>query len=98
MKHADPGLNLSTNPTHKREREFLDHLNRAALRVALDALVTPHSPTGHRGRPLFPVETILCRRACEIQATANSACPRSRAGARFVDAGSWGAPSIAHTA
>jgi IS5 family transposase len=57
MKQADLGLNLSTKRT--RKREFLDEMNRVVPWAALDALVTPHAPAGRRGRPPFPVETML---------------------------------------
>ena len=57
MKQADLGLNLSTKRT--RKREFLDEMNRVVPWAALVALVTPHAPAGRRGRPPFPVETML---------------------------------------
>ena len=57
MKQADLGLNLSTKRT--RKREFLDEMNRVVPWGALVALVTPHAPAGRRGRPPFPVETML---------------------------------------
>ena len=57
MKQADLGLNLSTKRT--RKREFLDEMNRVVPWAALVALVIPHAPTGRRGRPPFPVETML---------------------------------------
>ncbi len=57
MKQADLGLNLSTKRT--RKREFLDEMNRVVPWTALVALVTPHAPAGRRGRPPFPVETML---------------------------------------
>ena len=53
VKQADLGLNLST------KREFLDEMNRVVPWAALVALVTSHVPAGRRGRPLFPVETML---------------------------------------
>ena len=57
MRQADLGLNLSTKRT--RKREFLDEMNRVVPWAALVALVTPHAPAGRRGRPPFPVETML---------------------------------------
>ena len=57
MKQVDLGLNLSTKRT--RKREFLEEMNRVAPWAALVVLVTPHVPTGRRGRPPFPVETML---------------------------------------
>ena len=57
MKQADLGLNLSTKRT--RKREFLDEMNHVVPWAALVALVTPHAPAGRRGRPPFPVETML---------------------------------------
>jgi IS5 family transposase len=57
MKQADLGVNLSTKRT--RKREFLDEMNRVLPWAALVALVTPHAPPGRRGRPPFPVETML---------------------------------------
>ncbi len=57
MKQADLGLNLSTKRT--RKRAFLDEMNRVMPWTALVALVTPHAPAGRRGRPPFPVETML---------------------------------------
>ena len=57
MKQADLGLNLSTKRT--RKREFLDEMNRVVPWAALGGLVTPHAPAGRRGRPPFPVETML---------------------------------------
>ncbi len=57
MKQADLGLNLSTKRT--RKREFLDEMNRVVPWAALVALVTPHAPAGRRGRPPFPLETML---------------------------------------
>jgi IS5 family transposase len=57
MKQADLGLNLSTKRT--RKREFLDEMNRVVPWAALVALVTPDAPAGRRGRPPFPVESML---------------------------------------
>ena len=57
MKQADLGLNLSTKRT--RKREFLEQMNRVVPWVALVELVSPYAPEGRRGRPPFPVETML---------------------------------------
>ena len=57
MKQADLGLNLTTKRT--RKREFLDEMERVVPRHALIDLITPYAPEGKRGRPPFPVETML---------------------------------------
>jgi len=57
MKQADLGLGLSTKRT--RKREFLDEMNRVVPWAALVELVSPYAPEGKRGRPPFPVETML---------------------------------------
>lgn len=57
MKQADPGLNLSTKRT--RKREFLDEMQRVVPWAELVALVTPLAPKGGKGRPPFTVETML---------------------------------------
>src|SRR5690349_9318799 len=57
MKQADLGLNLSTKRT--RKREFLEQMDRVVPWAALVALVSPYAPEGRRGRPPFPVETML---------------------------------------
>jgi transposase, IS5 family len=57
MKQADLGLNLTTKRT--RKREFLDEMNRVVPWSALVELVTAHAPVGNKGRPPFPVETML---------------------------------------
>jgi transposase, IS5 family len=57
MKQADLGLNLSTQRT--RKRVFLDEMNRVVPWVELVALIVPHAPEGRRGRPPFPIETML---------------------------------------
>ena len=57
MKQADLGLNLTTKRT--RKREFLDEMERVVPWQALVDLITPFAPDGKRGRPPFPVETML---------------------------------------
>jgi IS5 family transposase len=57
MKQADLGLNLTTKRT--RKREFLAQMERVVPWAALVELVTPVAPEGKRGRPPFPVETML---------------------------------------
>ena len=57
MKQANLGLDLTTKRT--RKREFLDEMNRVVPWAELVALVAPHAPEGKRGRPPFPVETML---------------------------------------
>ena len=57
MKQADLGLNLTTKRT--RKREFLDEMNRVVPWAALVELVAAHAPEGKKGRPPFPVETML---------------------------------------
>jgi IS5 family transposase len=57
MKQADLGLNLTTKRT--RKREFLDEMNRVVPWAALVELVSSHAPEGKKGRPPFPVETML---------------------------------------
>jgi IS5 family transposase len=57
MKQADLGLNLTTKRT--RKRQFLDEMNRVVPWAALVDLIRPHAPAGKRGRPPFPVETML---------------------------------------
>jgi hypothetical protein len=57
MKQADLGLNLSTKRT--RKREFLDEMNRVVPWAALVELVAIHAPEGKKGRPPFPIETML---------------------------------------
>jgi transposase, IS5 family len=57
MKQSDLGLNLTTKRT--RKREFLAQMERVAPWAALVALVQPHAPDGKRGRPPFPIETML---------------------------------------
>jgi IS5 family transposase len=57
MKQADLGLNLVTKRT--RKREFLLEMDFVVPWSQLVALITPHAPPGHTGRPPFPVETML---------------------------------------
>ncbi len=57
MKQADLGLNPLTKRT--RQREFLEQMERVVPWAALVELVAPNAPEGRRGRPPFPVETML---------------------------------------
>jgi IS5 family transposase len=57
MKQADLGLNLTTKRT--RKREFLDEMNQVVPWAELVSLVGAFAPEGKRGRPPFPVETML---------------------------------------
>ncbi len=57
MQQTDLGLNLTTKRT--RKREFLDEMNRVVPWAALVGLVGPYAPEGRKGRPPFPVETML---------------------------------------
>jgi len=57
MKRTDPGPNVNTKRT--RKREFLEQMDRVVPWTALVALVSPYAPEGRRGRPPFPVETML---------------------------------------
>jgi IS5 family transposase len=57
MKQADLGLNLGNKRT--RRRVFLDEMNQVVPWAELVALVAPHAPEGKKGRPPFPVETML---------------------------------------
>lgn len=57
MKQADLGLNLTTKRT--RKRQFLDEMNLVVPWAELVELVRPHAPAGKRGRPPFPIETML---------------------------------------
>jgi IS5 family transposase len=57
MKQADLGLNLTTRRT--RKREFLDEMHRVVPWSALVELVTAHAPVGNKGRPSFPLETVV---------------------------------------
>ena len=57
MRQADPGLNLTTKRT--RKREFLGEMERVVPWAARVALITPYAPEGRRGRPPWAVETML---------------------------------------
>jgi len=57
MKQAGLGLNLTTKRT--RKREFLAQMERVVPWAALVDLIAPHAPEGKRGRPPFPIETML---------------------------------------
>ncbi len=57
MKQADLGLCLTTKRT--RKREFLAQMERVVPWAALVELVAPHAPEGKKGRPPFPVQTML---------------------------------------
>ena len=57
MKQAELGLNLSTKRT--RKREFLAQMDRVVPWAALVELVAPYAPEGKKGRPPFPVQTML---------------------------------------
>src|SRR5471032_1871179 len=57
MRQANLGLDLTTKRT--RKREFLDEMNRVVPWGELVALVLPHAPEGKRGRPPFPIQTML---------------------------------------
>jgi len=57
MKQADPGLNLSTRRTCKRE--FLDEMNRVVPWSDLNALIEPHYPRGKTGRPPMGLDVML---------------------------------------
>ena len=57
MKQVDLGLNLTTKRT--RKREFVAKMERVVPWVALVELVAPYAPDGKKGRPPFPVQTML---------------------------------------
>ena len=57
MKQTDLGLNLMTKRT--RKREFLAQMERVVPWAALVELVSPYAPEGKKGRPPFPVQTML---------------------------------------
>lgn len=57
MQQTDLGLNLTTKRT--RKREFLAEVDRVVPWSTLVGLVSPYAPEGRKGRPPFPVETML---------------------------------------
>ncbi|PKF70727.1 IS5/IS1182 family transposase [Pseudomonas fluvialis] len=57
MKQSSLGLGTSTKCT--RRREFLDEMDRVVPWSALVAQIAPFMPEGKRGRPPFPVESLL---------------------------------------
>jgi IS5 family transposase len=57
MKLTNLGLGAST--TRMRRRELLDEMERVVPWRNLVALIAPFMPEGKRGRPLFPVESLL---------------------------------------
>ena len=57
MKQSSLGLGTSTKRT--RRREFLDEMDRVVPWSALVAEIAPFMPEGKRGRPPFPVESLL---------------------------------------
>lgn len=57
MKQVDLGLYLTTKRT--RKREFLAQMERVVPWAALVELIAPYAPEGKKGRPPFPVETLL---------------------------------------
>ncbi len=57
MKQSDLGLNLTTKRT--RKREFLAQMEHVVPWAALVQIVAPHSSEGKKGRPPFPIETML---------------------------------------
>ena len=57
MKQSSLGLGTSTKRT--RRREFLDEMDRVVPWSALVAEIVPFMPEGKRGRPPFPVESLL---------------------------------------
>jgi IS5 family transposase len=57
MKQSSLGLGTSTKRT--RRREFLDEMDRVVPWAALVAEIAPFMPEGKRGRPPFPVESLL---------------------------------------
>lgn len=57
MKQTNLGLNLSTKKT--RKREFLEEMDRVVPWAALVELIVPYAPEGKKGRPPYPVETML---------------------------------------
>ena len=57
MSLETTGFERKTKRT--RKREFLAEMERVVPWAALVALITPYAPEGRRGRPPFPVETML---------------------------------------
>ena len=57
MKQNSLGLGTSTKRT--RRREFLDEMDRVVPWSDLVAEIAPFMPAGKRGRPPFPVESLL---------------------------------------
>ena len=57
MQQSDLGLNLTTKRT--RKREFLAEMNHVVPWGAMVELILPFAPEGRRGRPPFPLETML---------------------------------------
>ena len=57
MKQSSLGLGTSTKRT--RRRELLDEMDRVVPWSDLVAEITPFMPEGKRGRPPFPVESLL---------------------------------------
>lgn len=53
------GLNLNLTAKRTRKREFLDEMNRVVPWADLVSLIAGYAPEGRRGRPPFPVETML---------------------------------------
>lgn len=57
MKQSSLGLGASTKRT--RRREFLDEMDRVVPWTDLVGEIAPFMPEGKRGRPPFPVESLL---------------------------------------
>ena len=57
MKQSSLGLGTSTKRT--RRREFLDEMDRVVPWSDLVVQIAPFMPEGKRGRPPFPVESLL---------------------------------------
>jgi hypothetical protein len=57
MTQRGLGLDLSTKRT--RKREFLEEMRRVVPWSKLIALIEPHYLKGKRGRPPFPIATML---------------------------------------
>ena len=52
-------LGLGTSTKRTRRREFLGEMGRVVPWSALVAEIAPFMPEGKRGRPAFPVESLL---------------------------------------